>query len=66
MKGPQLHVRWRQFSVSAKGREAIDAIRTPLFVLLVLNGALTALVVITTIIQQGWPAITVTVGSWIH
>jgi hypothetical protein len=67
MKGlPELDVRWRRFSISAKGREAIDAIRRPLFVLLLLNGALTAAVVIATIIQPDWWAVKDAVVVWIR
>lgn len=64
MRGqPELDVRWRGFSVSAKGREAIDAIRKPLFVLLLLNGALTAVVLIATIIRpDSWAMKNAVVG----
>lgn len=63
---PELDVRWRWFSLNAKGREAIDAIRTPLFVLLLLNGALTALVVIAAIVRPDWQAMIVSVTAWLR
>lgn len=37
MTGPELDVRWWRFSLSAKGREAIDEVRKPLIVLLLVN-----------------------------
>ena len=63
---PELDVRWRPFSVNARGREAIDAIRKPLFVLLLLNGALTAVVVIATIVRPDWWAVKDAVVAWIR
>ena len=53
MTGPELDVRWRRFSVSAKGRKAIDAIRTPLFVLLLVNAAVIAFAVIAALLRTG-------------
>lgn len=63
---PELDVRWRRFSISAKGREAIDAVRKSLFVLLLLNGALTAVVVITTLVRPDWWAMKDAVVAWIR
>jgi hypothetical protein len=63
---PELDVRWRRFSLSAKGREAIDAIRKPLFALLLLNGALTGLIVIAAIIRPDWQAMTGAVTVWLR
>lgn len=66
MAGPELDVRWRRFSVSAKGREAIDAIRKPLFVLLLLNGAVMGLAVIAALVRPEWSTVTAMVVSWIR
>lgn len=66
MSGPELDVRWRRFSLSAKGREAIDAVRKPLFVLLLLNGAVTALAVITALVRPEWSTVTTMMVSWIR
>lgn len=66
MTGPELDVRWRRFSLSAKGREAIDAVRKPLFVLLLLNGAVTALAVITALVRPEWSTVTTMMVSWIR
>jgi hypothetical protein len=66
MTDPELDVRWQHFSISAKGREAIDAIRKPLFVLLLLNGALTAAIVIAAIIRPDWQTMSGAVTAWLR
>ena len=63
---PELDVRWRRFSVSAKGRHAIDAIRKPLFILLLLNAAVAGLAVITAVLRPDWLAIKDAVAAWIQ
>ena len=66
MTGPELDVRWRRFSVSAKGREAIDAIRTPLFVFLLVNAGVMAFAVIAALVRPDWAGMTGAVGAWLR
>lgn len=66
MTGPELDVRWRRFSVNAKGREAIEAVRKPLFVLLLVNAALMALAVIAALVRPDWAGMTGAVVAWLR
>lgn len=65
-RDPELEVRWRRFAISAKGREAIAAVRRPLFFLLVLNGLLSALVIVAAIARLNWPAVGEGVIAWLR
>lgn len=66
MNGPELDVRWRRFSINAKGKDAIDAIRRPLFVLLLANAALTILVVALAAVQPQWSTMKNLVTYWVR
>lgn len=66
MTGPELDVRWWRFSVSARGREAIDAIRKPLFVLLLVNAAVMAIAVIAALVRPDWTGMTGAVVAWLR
>lgn len=59
-------MRWRRFSLSAKGAEAINAVRKPLFVLLLLNGVVSVLALVTALIRPDWSAISATIVAWLH
>lgn len=63
---PELDVRWRRFSVSAKGKDAIDAIRRPLFILLVVNAALALLVVTAAVVKPEWSSMKEVVVYWVR
>lgn len=64
MTAPELDVRWRRLSISARGRDAIDAIRWPLFVMLIANAIALMLVVIGTVMRPEWSAVAELVAVW--
>lgn len=53
---PELDMRWRRLWVGANGPEAIDAIRKPLFVLLLMNAAAVLLIATAMVVRADWPA----------
>lgn len=63
---PELDVRWRRFSLSVKGTEAINAVRKPLFVLLLLNGVVAMLALVVALIRPNWPAISAIIAAWLR
>lgn len=63
---PELDVRWRRFSISAKGREAIDAIRTPFFISLVANAIAAVLVVASLALRPDWLSVKQLVTAWMR
>jgi hypothetical protein len=63
---PELDVRWRRFSINAKGREAIEAIRKPLFILLICNALVALLAITALVLRPDWRAVTTLAMAWLR
>ena len=65
-RGPQLDLKWRRLSVSAKGKDAIEAIRLPIFIGLITYVATVSTVCVVMLMRAEWRAMEEIVRHWMR
>lgn len=61
---PQLDISWRKLTVSARGKDAIKAVRTPIFIVLTIGAIAPLACVVFVVNRPEWKSLWDVVSRW--